>query len=65
MVITCVADPPSCPADVTGNGMVDIDDLLAVINGWGGGAGPADVTGNGVVDIDDLLAVINSWGTVC
>jgi hypothetical protein len=65
MVITCVADPPSCPADVTGNGMVDIDDLLAVINGWGGGAGPADVTGNGIVDIDDLLAVINSWGTVC
>jgi hypothetical protein len=53
-----------CPADITGkNGAVDIDDLLLVINSWGGGAGsPADITGNGVVDIDDLLAVINGWG---
>jgi hypothetical protein len=55
---------PVCPADITGkNGAVDIDDLLLVINSWGGGAGsPADITGNGVVDIDDLLAVINGWG---
>jgi hypothetical protein len=53
-----------CPADVSGgDSVVNIDDLLAVINNWGQGAGnPADVTGNGIVDIVDLLAVINSWG---
>ena len=55
-----------CPADiapVSGNGTVDVDDLLAVINSWGDqGANPADLSGNGVVDVDDLLAVINAWG---
>jgi hypothetical protein len=53
----------ACPADITGNGAVDVDDLLFVINSWGGGAGPADITGNGAVDVDDLLAVINAWGS--
>jgi hypothetical protein len=60
-----------CPPDVApaqGNGMVNIDDLLTVINGWGSCAQPcpphcaADVTQNCTVNIDDLLAVINAWG---
>jgi hypothetical protein len=54
-----------CAPDVTpngGNGVVDIDDLLTIINNWGLGSGnPADVTGDGSVNIDDLLAVINGW----
>jgi 6-phosphogluconolactonase (cycloisomerase 2 family) len=54
---------PLCPTDVNGSGNVDIDDLLLVINNWGGGQGnPADVDGDGDVDIDDLLLVINNWG---
>lgn len=57
---------PACAADISptgGNGVVDIDDLLAVVNNWGAtGANPADITGNGSVNIDDLLAVINGWG---
>ena len=56
----------TCPADITGNGVVDVDDLLAVITGWGMSGGPADIAptpfGDGVVDVDDLLLVINSWG---
>jgi hypothetical protein len=51
-----------CPSDVTGNGSVDIDDLLAVINAWGSPGGAADINGSGLVDIDDLLAIINAWG---
>jgi 6-phosphogluconolactonase (cycloisomerase 2 family) len=52
-----------CPADVAGgDGVVDIDDLLAVINAWGALGGPADINQSGLVDIDDLLAVINAWG---
>jgi hypothetical protein len=55
-----------CPADVTGgsggDGIVNIDDLLFIINNWGAPGGPADVNGSGLVDIDDLLQVINSWG---
>jgi hypothetical protein len=54
--------------DVDSNGVVDIDDLVAVINGWGPCAEPcppfceADVTEDCTVNIDDLLAVINGWG---
>lgn len=68
--------PPSvCPADIIGAGAsantVDIDDLLAVINGWGScPAMPwvpcADIVNSGTsahrVDVDDLLAVISAWG---
>jgi hypothetical protein len=68
MVITCTP-APVCPGDITGGGVVDIDDLLTVINNWGWtgppAGNPADIAppgGNGVVDIDDLLVVINSWG---
>jgi hypothetical protein len=62
--------PPPCPADrfpqPFGNGVVDMDDLLYIINNWGAtgppGTVPPDITGDGVVNIDDLLAVINGWG---
>jgi thermitase len=54
------------PADVTRNGIVNIDDLLLVVTTWGACAPnslcPADIDANGVVNIDDLLAVINNWG---
>ena len=56
-----------CPADINGDGVVNVDDLLAVINSWGVCPGcPADIApprgGDGVVNVDDLLAVINAWG---
>jgi hypothetical protein len=56
------------PADVTGDGVVNIDDLLGVINSWGGcpPGCAGDVFpipgGDGVTNIDDLLLVINNWG---
>lgn len=57
-----------CTGDISpsrgGDGIVDIDDLFAVINNWGvcGGC-PADLDVNGVVDVDDLFTAINHWGT--
>lgn len=60
-IATWPGQVPVCQADVTGNSIVDVDDLLMVINNWGG-SGTGDITGNGVVDVDDLLVVINSWG---
>jgi hypothetical protein len=55
--------------DVNVDGVVNIDDLLSVINGWGLCPPPeppihcpGDLDDNGVVDIDDLLNVINHWG---
>lgn len=57
---------PTCDADVapqTRDGVVNVDDLLAVINSWGPCSGcDADIDENGTVNVDDLLAVINAWG---
>jgi hypothetical protein len=64
----------SCPADIApaaGNGTVNVDDLLVLINTWGicpkGADCAGDIVpnfiGNGHVNVDDLLAVINAWGS--
>lgn len=50
-----------CPADVSGDGMVGVDDILAVLDSWGTGDG-GDATGDGATDVDDILAVIGGWG---
>jgi hypothetical protein len=59
--------PSPCAADLSppgGNGTVNVDDLLAVINAWGPCTGcAADVNLDGDVDVDDLLAVIGAWGS--
>ncbi len=62
------ANPVVCLADVNESGAVDVNDLLTVINHWGGCAGTCppscagDVNSTCAVDVDDLLAVINAWG---
>ena len=64
------AAPAPCEGDITGDKSVDVDDLLAVLNGWGDCPQPpsaclSDIAPDlrdGVVDVDDLLEVIVSWG---
>lgn len=53
-----------CPADTRQppDSRVDFDDILAVLDNWGAGAGPFDVNGDGVVDADDLFLVLAGWG---
>lgn len=59
-----------CTNDITGDGVVDIDDLFSVINAWGpcpqpcppNTNCPADVDDNCVVDVDDLFHIIARWG---
>ena len=54
---------PSNPADINGDGTVNVDDLLLVIGSWGPCSKcPADINGDGQVGVDDLLAVISAWG---
>jgi len=58
---------PACPADINHDGSVNVNDLLAVITGWGPCPQPpavcsGDVNNDGQVDVNDLLAVITSWG---
>ena len=56
--------PAGCPADVTGDEVVDVSDLLAVLAAWGstGGEIPEDVNADGIVDVLDVLEVLASWG---
>ncbi|MCH2154095.1 MAG: hypothetical protein MK089_12210, partial [Phycisphaerales bacterium] len=53
-------DLDDCPADLDGNGVVDVDDLLLVISAWD--SPDADITGDDVTNIDDLLTVLSSYG---
>jgi acetyl esterase/lipase len=51
--------------DITGDGVVDVNDLLALLAAWGdcpGGSDcPADLNGDGVVNTSDLLALLAAW----
>ena len=55
---------PLCPADLSGDGSVDVSDLLSLLAGWGSCNGdcPADLTGDGAVDVSDLLLLLAAWG---
>jgi len=54
--------PFDCTGDVDHDQAVSVDDLLLVIEGWGG-SGEADVDHSGIVGVDDLLLVLNSFGS--
>jgi hypothetical protein len=60
--MTVVMSAPSCPADVNGDGAVDVLDLLAVLAAWGAAGGPEDINGDGIVDVLDLLDLLAAWG---
>jgi hypothetical protein len=53
-----------CASDVDNSGETDVDDLIAIIAGWGsdGLFNNSDVNFDGIVDVDDLLEVIFAWG---
>jgi hypothetical protein len=56
------------PADINGDGVVDISDLLLVLAEWGPcppeGECRGDVNGDGTVDLADLLEILANWGPV-
>ena len=54
--------PVPCAADVNGDGVVDVLDLLIVLAAWGATSGPEDINGDGIVNVLDLLEVLAAWG---
>jgi YVTN family beta-propeller protein len=64
------ADPNSVPganpADLNGDGMVDVLDLLILLDAWGAcadcGDCDADFNGDCSVDVLDLLFLLDNWG---
>lgn len=62
------AQPPACPGDADGDGLVGLSDIAAVITGWGqmvpeGTMG--DLDGDGLVGLSDISVVNNNWGATC
>jgi hypothetical protein len=58
-------NPPTapCPADVNGDGSVNVFDLLQLLDAWGDCPGcPEDLDGSGTVDVFDLLMLLGEWG---
>jgi len=67
----CPADcEPVNPDGTVGNGVVNIDDLLATINEFGATnsrcdvapVGPNNTFGNATVNMDDVLSILNNFG---
>ena len=56
--------PPSttCPWDVNADGIVNVDDALAVIQSFGLPSTQVDVNSDGIVDQQDVLAVLDNQG---
>ena len=64
-----IPDECECAADIAGpggqgfpDGIVGVNDLLAVIGYWGSSSPGGDVDGDGFVGVHDLLLVISAWG---
>ncbi len=63
-----VCDEPPCPADLTGDNQVNIDDIFAVLGLWGDCPDPCppfctgDLTEDCTVNIDDIFAILGQWG---
>ena len=62
--LTNPAGVPPCPADINGDHLVNVLDLLALLGAWGpcGTQCPEDINGDGVVDVLDLLDLLAAWG---
>ena len=57
-------DECQCVADFVSDGVVDFQEVLAVLNDWGpcGPPCPPDINADGVVSFIDLLRVLDAWG---
>jgi plastocyanin len=51
----------TCPADLDSDGVIGVDDLLAVLGAYQQNAN-GDCDGDGDTDVDDILILISTWG---
>ncbi|MDP7005339.1 MAG: hypothetical protein QF718_03920 [Phycisphaerales bacterium] len=54
---------PDCPGDVDDSGVVDVNDIIAIIIVWNcTDCDAEDINGNGVVEVNDLIELVSNWG---
>jgi len=56
-----VEEPQEVPGDVNGDGVVNGEDLGALLGSWGG-PGAGDLDGDGLTDGNDLAILLGNWG---
>ena len=62
LVARVLCDGP-CPADLDGNGVIDVMDLLDLLAAWGTDpGGPPDLDNDSDVSVIDLLLLLAAWG---
>ncbi len=64
-ILRLAAGCAALPADVTGDGAVNLEDLNLVLAGFGTATDGGDATGDGLVDLEDLNAVLAAFGAAC
>jgi hypothetical protein len=57
-----VPDECECVADISGDGVVNIHDILSLIGFWGSAGPIGDLNADGTVSIHDLLILVAGWG---
>jgi hypothetical protein len=57
----------ACPADLDGDGFVDLGDLTILLSNFGGPgtASEGDLDGDGVVALSDLTLLLSAYGSTC
>jgi len=62
-VLQC--DQPSCPADLTGDGTIDVSDFFAFVSAFAAGDPAADIDGDGSIDVGDFFAFVTAFEAGC
>ena len=62
---TVTVGDPACPADLDGNGMLNLDDVDTFIVAFTGADLLADIDGNGILNLDDVDAFIAAFMAGC
>lgn len=63
--LLAVAPPTSCPADLDGNGTLNLDDVNLFAGAFVGGNLLADLDGNGALNLDDVNLFAQSFVAGC
>ncbi len=55
-----------CSGDIDADEMIGVNDLLLLLDAWGGYYHPdLDANNDAVFDVNDILAVVEAWGRIC
>jgi hypothetical protein len=55
-----------CPADVNGDGVISVADILELLGQFGCTAGcTVDLNGDGSTNVQDILILLAAFGTTC